>query len=158
MAAEIDRKAQQIDGKLIIIIDSVDAPFWRWKLELLRWYIFEIPEYLDFVYSLLNKAQRGFHDMFTRTYGIMYQKNANVFQVNKKGKLLIEEKARFDFSKNVFFFQDYFNDLKVYYDRGTLDLGDTTSNFFNILYQKMFQVFYIYLTISSIYLPGFRYI
>ena len=29
MAAEIDRKAQQIDGKLIIIIDSVDAPFWR---------------------------------------------------------------------------------------------------------------------------------
>ena len=105
MAAEIDRKAQQIDGKLIIIIDSVDAPFWRWKLELLRWYIFEIPEYLDFVYSLLNKAQRGFHDMFTRTYGIMYQKNANVFQVNKKGKLLIEEKARFDFSKNVFFFR-----------------------------------------------------
>ena len=29
MAAEIDRKAQQIDGKLIIVIDTGDAPFWR---------------------------------------------------------------------------------------------------------------------------------
>ena len=38
---------------------------------------------LDYVYSLLNKAQRSFHEMFLRTYGIMYQKNADVFQVNK---------------------------------------------------------------------------
>ena len=69
----------------------------------------------DYVYSLLTKAQRGFHEMFTRTYGVMYQKNAVVFQ-------------------------DYFRDLKVYYDKGTLDLTNTTNTFFNVLYQKMFQV------------------
>ena len=32
------------------------------------------------MYSLLNAAQRGFHDMFTRTYGVMYQNHADVFQ------------------------------------------------------------------------------
>ena len=30
--------------------------------------------------------------------------------------------------------------LQVYYDKGTLDLGHTTHLFFDILYQKMFQV------------------
>ena len=30
----------------------------------------------DFVYSLLNKAQREFHDMFLRTYGVMYENNS----------------------------------------------------------------------------------
>ena len=69
----------------------------------------------DYVYSLLNKAQREFHDMFTRTYGVIYQKNAHVFQ-------------------------NYFKDLKVYYDKGNLSPADSTSSFFNSLYQKMFQV------------------
>ena len=35
---------------------------------------------IDYVYSLLNVAQRGLHEMFLRTYGVMYQNNANVFQ------------------------------------------------------------------------------
>ena len=69
----------------------------------------------DYVYSLLNKAQREFHDMFTRTYGVIYQKNAQVFQ-------------------------NYFRDLKIYYDKGNLSPADSTSSFFNALYQKMFQV------------------
>ena len=111
------------------------------KIGITKRYFFEIPEYLDFVYSLLNKAQRGFHDMFTRTYGIMYQKNANVFQVKKKWKINNWKKKLDLVFIKVFFFQDYFKDLKVYYDRGTLDLGETTTNFFNILYQKMFQVY-----------------
>ena len=69
----------------------------------------------DYVYSLLNKAQREFHDMFTRTYGVIYQKNAHVFQ-------------------------NYFKDLKVFYDKGNLSPAESTSSFFNALYQKMFQV------------------
>ena len=69
----------------------------------------------DYVYILLNKAQREFHDMFTRTYGVMYQNNAEVFQ-------------------------NYFNDLKVYYDKGILNPVDSTNSFFNSLYQKMFKV------------------
>ena len=69
----------------------------------------------DYVYILLNKAQREFHDMFTRTYGVMYQNNAQVFQ-------------------------NYFNDLKVYYDKGILNPVDSTNSFFNSLYQKMFKV------------------
>ena len=70
----------------------------------------------DYVYVLLNKAQREFHDMFTRTYGIMYQKNAEVFQ-------------------------EYFKDLKVYYDKGAINPATSTTTFFNTLYQKMFQVY-----------------
>ena len=55
--------------------------------------------------------------MFTRTYGVIYQKNAHVFQ-------------------------KYFSDLKIYYDKGNLSPADSTSSFFNALYQKMFQVNY----------------
>ena len=69
----------------------------------------------DYVYILLSKAQREFHDMFTRTYGVMYQNNAQVFQ-------------------------NYFDDLKVYYDKGILSPVDSTNSFFNSLYQKMFKV------------------
>jgi glypican 4 (K-glypican) len=71
--------------------------------------------YSDYVYVLLNKAQREFHDMFTRTYGIMYQKNAEVFQ-------------------------EYFKELKVYYDKGATNPALSTTTFFSTLYQKMFQV------------------
>merc|ERR1719474_79977 len=81
----------------------------------------------DYVYSLLNKAQRSFHDMFTRTYGIIYQRHANVFQ-------------------------DYFKELKVYYDKGNLDLSHTTSKFFNVLYQKMFQVLNAQYTLDPVYM------
>jgi glypican 4 (K-glypican) len=69
----------------------------------------------DYIYVLLNKAQREFHEMFTRTYGVMYQKNADVFQ-------------------------EYFQDLKIYYDKGNLNPADSTASFFTTLYQKMFKV------------------
>ena len=69
----------------------------------------------DFVYSLLNKAQREFHDMFLRTYGVMYENNAAVFQT-------------------------YFRDLKTFYEKGLYSPLDSTDSFFNTLYQKMFQV------------------
>ena len=69
----------------------------------------------DFVYSLLNKAQREFHDMFLRTYGVMYENNAAVFQT-------------------------YFRDLKTFYEKGLYSPLDSTDSFFDTLYQKMFQV------------------
>ena len=53
--------------------------------------------------------------MFTRTYGIIYQKNADVFQ-------------------------EYFTELKAYYDKGNVNLVDATQTFFGTLYQRMFQV------------------
>jgi len=81
----------------------------------------------DYVYILLNKAQREFHDMFTRTYGVMYQNNAQVFQ-------------------------NYFDDLKVYYDKGILSPVDSTNSFFNSLYQKMFKVLNGQYSFSGIYL------
>jgi len=81
----------------------------------------------DFVYVLLNKAQRDFHDMFTRTYGVMYQRNAEVFQ-------------------------NYFKDLKLYYDKGILNPVDSTNSFFNALYQKMFQVLNGQYSFSGIYM------
>jgi len=81
----------------------------------------------DYIYVLLNKAQREFHEMFTRTYGVMYQKNADVFQ-------------------------EYFQDLKIYYDKGTLNPADSTSSFFNTLYQKMFKVLNAQYTFDGLYL------
>jgi len=81
----------------------------------------------DYIYVLLNKAQREFHEMFTRTYGVMYQKNAEVFQ-------------------------EYFQDLKIYYDKGTLNPADSTSSFFNTLYQKMFKVLNAQYTFDGLYL------
>ena len=50
---------------------------------------------LDYVYALLNKAQRSFHEMFLRTYGIMYQKNADVFQVIFIKSLTINEQKSY---------------------------------------------------------------
>ena len=78
----------------------------------------------DFVYSLLNKAQREFHDMFLRTYGVMYENNAAVFQT-------------------------YFRDLKTFYEKGLYSPLDSTDSFFNTLYQKMFQVNEIFSTMTS---------
>ena len=80
-----------------------------------------------FIYALLDKAQRDFHEMFTRTYGVMYQKNAAVFQ-------------------------EYFEDLRAYYDKGSLNPADSTAAFFTTLYQKMFQVLNTQYTFDGLYL------
>ena len=60
LLAELDTRATQVDGE-----DSSDADF----------YINEdcnhcnVIVFADYIYVLLNKAQREFHEMFTRTYG-----------------------------------------------------------------------------------------
>uniref|UniRef100_A0A1A9X327 Glypican-6 n=1 Tax=Glossina brevipalpis TaxID=37001 RepID=A0A1A9X327_9MUSC len=65
--------------------------------------------------ELLRESKAEFHNMFTRTYGVIYQQNAYVFS-------------------------DLFNELENYYSRGRVDLLDVMDKFFNTLYQKMFKV------------------
>lgn len=64
---------------------------------------------------MLNNSKRGFHDMFTRTYGIIYERNSHIFK-------------------------ELFEELEKYYNKGQTDLRETMDNFFNILYQRMFSV------------------
>ncbi|XP_054270695.1 glypican-4 [Macrosteles quadrilineatus] len=69
----------------------------------------------EFFKELLTTAKGGFHDMFKRTYGIIYEQNS-------------------------FVFTDLFEELEHYYAKGKVDLTDTMESFFNTLYQKMFTV------------------
>ncbi|XP_011166471.1 glypican-6 isoform X1 [Solenopsis invicta] len=69
----------------------------------------------SFFKDLLAASKRGFHEMFKKTYGILYEQNAYVFT-------------------------DFFKELENYYAKGTVDLNDAMDNFFNTLYQKMFTV------------------
>lgn len=64
---------------------------------------------------MLATSKSEFHQMFTRTYGIIYEQNSYVFS-------------------------DLFNELESYYLRGKVDLAEAMDHFFNTLYQKMFTV------------------
>ena len=46
------------------------------------------------------------------------------------------------YQKNAEVFQEYFEDLKMYYDKGNLNPADSTASFFTSLYQRMFKVFF----------------
>jgi hypothetical protein len=70
---------------------------------------------LEFFRELLENSKRDFHDMFKRTYGILYEQNSEVFT-------------------------DLFRDLEDYYARGKLDLEEAMDHFFTALYQRMFTV------------------
>ncbi|XP_034939937.1 glypican-6 [Chelonus insularis] len=69
----------------------------------------------SFFKDLLETSKKGFHEMFKKTYGILYEQNAYVFT-------------------------DLFKELENYYTKGTVNLDDAMDNFFNTLYQKMFTV------------------
>jgi hypothetical protein len=64
---------------------------------------------------MLANSKREFHDMFKKTYGIIYEQNSYVFT-------------------------DLFEELERYYAKGRVDLAEAMDNFFNTLYQKMFTV------------------
>lgn len=51
-----------------------------------------------FFKDLLSTSKRGFHDMFKKTYGILYEQNAYVFT-------------------------DFFQELENYYAKGTVSLS-----------------------------------
>lgn len=69
----------------------------------------------DYFKELLLKSKKDFHEMFRKTYGIVYEQNSYVFS-------------------------DFFNELERYYSNGKSNLADVMDTFFNILYQKMFTV------------------
>ena len=55
------------------------------------------------------------HEMFVKTYGLLYQQNAEIFS-------------------------DLFNDLRAYYKGKDRNLVDVMDNFFSRLLQKMFEL------------------
>lgn len=65
--------------------------------------------------ELLKKSKRGLHEMFTRTYGMIYEKHAHLFS-------------------------ELFTQLEQYYNKGGLDLARAMDGFFAVLYKKMFTV------------------
>jgi glypican 4 len=69
----------------------------------------------DFFNELLARSKKEFHEMFKRTYGIIYEQNQHVFT-------------------------DLFEDLESYFAKGRTRLDRALEKFFNNLYQKMFQV------------------
>lgn len=71
--------------------------------------------FAEFFKQLLSESRREFHEMFKRTYGIIYEQNAYVFS-------------------------DMFTELENYFTRGKVDLAEALDSFFNVLYQKMFSV------------------
>lgn len=73
---------------------------------------------------MLNKARMGFHDMFKKTYGMMYEQNS-------------------------YLFQDLFRDLEKYYDAGNTNIVEVLENFFSVLCQKMFTVMNSQFTFDS---------
>lgn len=68
-----------------------------------------------FFTQLLTHSKRDFHFMFKKTYGILYERNSDVFT-------------------------DFFKDLEAYYDSGNVDLEEALRKFFSHLYQRMFTV------------------
>ncbi|XP_078051713.1 glypican dally-like [Augochlora pura] len=69
----------------------------------------------NFFKLLLSDSKKSFHEMFKKTYGMLYEQNSYVFT-------------------------DLFKELENYYAKGTVNLNDAMDNFFNTLYLKMFTV------------------
>lgn len=69
----------------------------------------------EFFNGMLANSKREFHDMFKKTYGMIYEQHSYVFT-------------------------DLFDQLERYYAKGGVDLEDALDTFFNTLYQKMFTV------------------
>ena len=65
--------------------------------------------------SVFGDSQRTLHDTFMQTYGHLYEKNSDLFE-------------------------DFFKELRRYYERGNDNLFEITNKLFSKLYQRMFQV------------------
>lgn len=64
---------------------------------------------------MLFNSKKDFHEMFMKTYGVIYEQNS-------------------------YLFTDLFKELETYYANGQVDLTEAMDEFFNTLYQKMFTV------------------
>ena len=77
--------------------------------------MFFISCFLDFMMSVFGDSQRTLHDTFMQTYGHLYEKNSDLFE-------------------------DFFKELRRYYERGNDNLFEITNKLFSKLYKRMFQV------------------
>ncbi|XP_013772965.2 glypican-6-like [Limulus polyphemus] len=80
-----------------------------------------------FFQEMLDKSQKEFHEMFLRTYGMLYDRNSYIFK-------------------------SMFQDLRSYYNSGGIDLSKALGAFFDTLYRKMFEVLNNQYTFSDSYL------
>ena len=64
---------------------------------------------------MMNKSRTSLDAMFKKTYGVLYERNADVFT-------------------------DLFRQLELYYATGSRDLADVMNEFFTVLYKRMFTV------------------
>lgn len=69
----------------------------------------------EFFRNLMNNSKREFHEMFKKTYGVIYLQHS-------------------------FVFTDFFEELDRYYNSGRVRLAEALDTFFGILYQRMFTV------------------
>lgn len=74
---------------------------------------FQFLYFTVFFRDLLKVSHHNFHQMFTNTYGYLYDKHAAIFN-------------------------DMFRDLNYYYSTGSVDLSVSLKQFFSLLYKKMF--------------------
>lgn len=77
--------------------------------------------------SLLTKSKISLHNMFVDTYGMMYERNVDIFT-------------------------SMYESLEQYYARGDVNLTKSMSLFFERLYQKIFQEINVNRSFSASYL------
>ena len=120
LLAELDTRATQVDGEnrlrfeIILLCSSC-----RLHLCAVEQGPTRVPRnvHADIRWVSIHKSSSPslFFCLHILIAGVMYQKNADVFQ-------------------------EYFQDLKIYYEKGNINPADSTSSFFTTLYQKMFKV------------------
>ncbi|XP_059049274.1 glypican-1 [Achroia grisella] len=69
----------------------------------------------DFFRKLLDSSRHSFHNMFKRTYGMIYEQHSYIFI-------------------------DFFDQLEKYYNKGDTNFEQMMDKFFTILYEKLFAV------------------
>lgn len=78
-------------------------------------FVSQTSKYDAFCTELIDKASRDLHDMFLKTYGVLYQQNSKIFS-------------------------ELFRNLKRYYQGSDLNLEDVLESFFATLMQQMFKL------------------
>ena len=94
------------------------TPYFGYNLYVIMIFLIYSLQYFfsEYFTELLIQSKLKFHQLFQKTYGIIYERNSDVFI-------------------------DFFKDLEHYYDHGEVDLEDALKSFFSHLYQRMFTVF-----------------
>lgn len=78
-------------------------------------FVSQTSKYDGFCSELIDKASRDLHEMFVKTYGVLYEQNSKIFA-------------------------ELFQNLKLYYKGRALNLDDVLDSFFSALMQQMFRL------------------